>query len=168
MSRLRILVVIAVAVGASLSACGGNSDQAKKELAQARATINTERDAANREAAQAKEEAAAARQELADTKDKVAEERARLDRLRSEISGARAAVQENTIPGTGTFEVGKDIQPGTYRADARSGCYWARLSSLNTSDIIDNNNSDGPVVVEIKPDDRAFETQDCADFHRAD
>jgi hypothetical protein len=38
---------------------------------------------------------------------------------------------------------------------------------LDTSDIIDNDNADGPVVVEILPSDKAFETDGCADFHRA-
>jgi ATP-dependent exoDNAse (exonuclease V) alpha subunit len=108
-----------------------------------------------------------AREKLAETKQKVSDERGRLERLQAKSGQAKQAIAENTISGTGTFEVGKDIQPGTYRAEARSGCYWARLSSLNTSDIIDNNNADGPVVVEIKASDRAFETSGCADFHRA-
>ena len=48
-----------------------------------------------------------------------------------------------------------------YRTPGGSQCYWARLSSLDTSDIIDNNNSSGPQVVEILPTDRAFLTQNC-------
>ena len=83
------------------------------------------------------------------------------------MSGARAEVAKNTIPGTGTFVVGNDINPGTYRAEARSGCYWARLSSLNTSDILDNDNADGPVVIEILPSDKALQASDCADFHKS-
>ena len=66
----------------------------------------------------------------------------------------------------GTYVVGEDIQPGSYRAKASPGCYWARLSSLNTSDIIDNGNADGPVAIDVLPSDRALELSGCADFVR--
>jgi hypothetical protein len=58
------------------------------------------------------------------------------------------------------------VRPGTYRAAASPGCYWARLSSLDTSDIIDNDNADGPVVVQVLPSDKAFQTTRCASFHK--
>jgi hypothetical protein len=35
------------------------------------------------------------------------------------------------------------------------------LRSLDTSDIIDNNNSNGPQAVEVKPSDKAFLTHGC-------
>ncbi|WP_238553484.1 hypothetical protein [Mycobacterium colombiense] len=54
-----------------------------------------------------------------------------------------------------------DILPGMYRSPGGTRCYWARLRSLDTSDIIDNNNSTGPQAVDILPTDRAFLTQDC-------
>jgi hypothetical protein len=50
--------------------------------------------------------------------------------------------------------------PGTYREPGGTPCYWARLRSLDTSDIIDN--SDGPQVVEIQLSDKAFQTRGCA------
>jgi hypothetical protein len=78
----------------------------------------------------------------------------------------RAAVKANTFQGTGTFLVGSDIKPGTYRAATSPGCYWARLWSLDTSDIIDNDNADGPVVVQILPSDKAFKASGCASFHK--
>lgn len=40
-------------------------------------------------------------------------------------------------------------------------CYWKRLASLDTSDIIDNNGSLGPQIVEIKGTDKAFYTSNC-------
>jgi hypothetical protein len=55
----------------------------------------------------------------------------------------------------------------TIRQQVTHEQHWARLSTLDTSDIIDNDNADGPVVVEIMPSDKAFETDGCADFHRA-
>lgn len=68
--------------------------------------------------------------------------------------------------GDGTYVVGSDIPPGTYSSNGGSGCYWARLASLNTEDIIDNNISDGPQTVEILPSDKAFLTEGCGDWHR--
>ena len=40
------------------------------------------------------------------------------------------------------------------------------MASLDTNNIIDNNNADGPVVVQLQPTDKAFQTSGCADFHR--
>jgi hypothetical protein len=68
---------------------------------------------------------------------------------------------KSVIGTDGTYLVGTDIQPGMYRTPGGSACYWARLRSLDTSDIIDNNNSTGPQVIEILPTDRAFKTSNC-------
>ena len=71
------------------------------------------------------------------------------------------------IPGNGVFQVGVDVQPGTYvSAPPAVSCYWARLSSSNTSDIIANNNSTGQSVVTIKPGDKFFESSGCSDWTR--
>lgn len=67
----------------------------------------------------------------------------------------------SVIEGDGTYLVGSDILPGIYRTPGGSRCYWARLDSLDTSDIIDNNNSTGPQVIEILGTDRAFQTSGC-------
>jgi len=68
---------------------------------------------------------------------------------------------KTSISTDGTYQVGVDIVPGTYRTAGGSSCYWARLSSLSTNDIIDNNNSSGPQVVGILPSDKAFLTERC-------
>ena len=82
------------------------------------------------------------------------------------INGAKQVAAKDTIPGSGTFIVGRDINPGSYEASASAGCYWARLASLDTSNIIDNDNAAGPVAVQILSTDKAFEDSDCASFHR--
>lgn len=94
-------------------------------------------------------------------------QQAKLRRLQEQVDGAKQVVEANTIPGTGRFVVGEDIEPGIYRAEAKPGCYWARLGSLDNSDINENENADGPVVVEILSSDGAFEAQDCADFTKS-
>lgn len=74
---------------------------------------------------------------------------------------------KTTIPSSGTYLVNVDIAPGIYRTNGGYGCYWARLRSLDTDDVIDNNVSDGPQVVEIKPTDMAFLTKACASWQRS-
>ena len=66
--------------------------------------------------------------------------------------------------GDGTWQVGKDIQPGTYRTRKGSrGCYYARLNGFSgdTSDILANDNTDNPTVVTIAPTDTGFESTRC-------
>ncbi|WP_232070281.1 hypothetical protein [Mycobacterium noviomagense] len=73
----------------------------------------------------------------------------------------------------GTYRVGTDIVLGTYRSGGKSSegesdCYWARLNSLNPTDIIDNNISTGPQVVALQPSDKAFLTHSCQPWQKAD
>lgn len=75
---------------------------------------------------------------------------------------------KTTISTDGTYQVGVDIVPGTYRSAGGTGCYWSRLKSLNTSDIINNNLSDGPQVVAIQPTDAAFLTKNCGPWQKSD
>lgn len=66
--------------------------------------------------------------------------------------------------GDGTFQVGKDIQPGTYRTRVgSSNCYYARLKGFSGSldDILANDNTDAPAIVTIKSSDKGFESQNC-------
>lgn len=89
-----------------------------------------------------------------------------LDAREQEIGAAEAQVAANTIPGTGTFVVGEDVAPGTYRTAGSSGCYWVRLSGTSgeLGDILANGLSDGPLTVTIAPSDQAFETQGCGEW----
>jgi hypothetical protein len=65
--------------------------------------------------------------------------------------------------GDGTFQVGTDIQPGTYRNTGSSGCYFARLSGFGNTvdDIIANNNVDTATIVTIFASDKGFQSQGC-------
>ncbi|OMB99158.1 hypothetical protein A5739_04330 [Mycobacterium colombiense] len=76
---------------------------------------------------------------------------------------------KTSIENNGTFIVNKDIAAGTYRTDGgKSGCYWARLRSFNTNDVIDNNVGDGQQVVRILPTDAAFMTRSCGTWQKID
>jgi hypothetical protein len=55
----------------------------------------------------------------------------------------------------GTWEVNKQIAPGTYWTKGGPNCYWERESNLtgDTSAIIANGNTIGQVIVTIAPSD---------------
>ncbi|CCF86057.1 hypothetical protein [Nitrolancea hollandica] len=69
----------------------------------------------------------------------------------------------------GTYRVGVDIAPGTWRnSDSSSGCYWARLSGFSgeLDDIIANEFTESLQVVEIRPSDTGFNTSRCGTWTR--
>ncbi|MFE7193938.1 hypothetical protein [Kitasatospora sp. NPDC057541] len=78
------------------------------------------------------------------------------------------AAPADTIDGSGTFLVGTDIRPGTYRTAGPAGgvarmCYWERARSADgdLDSIIANENLTGQGVVTIKKSDVVFKTQGC-------
>ncbi|HVW41261.1 MAG TPA: hypothetical protein VHC18_07920 [Amycolatopsis sp.] len=72
----------------------------------------------------------------------------------------------------GTYVVGVDIKPGTYRTGGptRSTCYWFRLkdTSGELSAVIASDGTRGPATVTIKPSDRAFKTSGCMTWIKMD
>ena len=68
-------------------------------------------------------------------------------------TAAKLAQQQQAINasqfGDGLYQVGKDIQAGQYHTAGGSGCYWGKLRSSNTTDILDNNLSSGPQTVTV-------------------
>ena len=69
--------------------------------------------------------------------------------------------------GRGTFQVGPEVAPGTWRSSGPApddSCYWERLSGFGggIDDIIANDNQDvGPVTVTIAPGDVGFASSRC-------
>ena len=59
----------------------------------------------------------------------------------------------------GIYEVGREIPVGTYKTSGGGGdnCYYARLRSDATTDIIANNNSTGPMTMRVRPTDKFVE-----------
>lgn len=71
----------------------------------------------------------------------------------------------------GTWRVGSEVKPGTYRVDAKTGCYWERMRGFSgdgLKDIIANgvSGSDGPVTVTIKKTDLGFKSQLCGTWKK--
>ncbi|MCA1189238.1 MULTISPECIES: PASTA domain-containing protein [unclassified Saccharopolyspora] len=89
--------------------------------------------------------------------------------------GAENDAQEptNSGIGDGTYAVGTDIEPGTYKSAGPSSsvvpmCYWARLkdTSGEFDSIIANNVGEGPATVTIQDGDGAFEVRGCQPFEK--
>jgi hypothetical protein len=106
-------------------------------------------------------------------------ERAKLDQrtaalaVRSrELRQAERALQreigvvKRTQFSDGTFIVGKEVRPGTYRARAGGDCYWARLSGFGGNDIIVNGGFSRNQTVTISSSDKGFESRNCGTWHR--
>src|SRR6266487_1920953 len=70
--------------------------------------------------------------------------------------------------GDGTFVVGKDIKPGTYKSGGQQGCYYARLSGFGgtVDDIISNANTDTAAIVTISASDKGFQSDSCGTWTR--
>ncbi|MGI5338384.1 hypothetical protein ACQEVS_13765 [Streptomyces sp. CA-181903] len=76
------------------------------------------------------------------------------------------AAKKADIPGSGTFQVGSDVKPGTYRSvgnKSSGNCYWERAkdSKGEPDSIIANDNVTGSSYVTIKADDKIFKSQGC-------
>jgi hypothetical protein len=64
--------------------------------------------------------------------------------------------------GQGTFIVGTDIQPGTYKSTLGESCYWERLSNFGgTLGGIIANNFGGKAIVTIRSSDKGFHSSRC-------
>ncbi|MCX4526216.1 MULTISPECIES: hypothetical protein [unclassified Streptomyces] len=77
------------------------------------------------------------------------------------------------VKGSGTFQVGKDVQPGTYRTSGnKSGdnCYWERAkdSSGELESTLANDNVTGTSYVTVKATDKIFKSSDCKGWEAVD
>ena len=92
-------------------------------------------------------------------------------------SSPSSSASPKTSFGNGTFEVGIDIEPGTYRSTGPSSgsapyCSFARLKSAgggmsDVNNVIDIQNVGGPAVVTIDSTDGGFFSQLCNEWHKA-
>jgi hypothetical protein len=93
------------------------------------------------------------------------EREAELQEWEQSLIATEEQIEAGTIPGDGIWVVGEDVEPGVYRAQGSGGsCYWARLRSLDGSDIITNHFGSANVSVEIHASDAAFETSGCGSW----
>jgi len=92
-------------------------------------------------------------------------------RFLSSLPEPPAEFPQRIMPGT--YLIGIDIQPGTYRgqagAEITNSCYWARLRNVSgeLGAIIANDNAIGQFYVQVQPSDFAL-TTNCELEHTGD
>jgi hypothetical protein len=90
----------------------------------------------------------------------------------SDKASAKASAKPAAKPafdGSGTFQVGSDIQPGTYKSTGNDDgmCYWERAKDAkdDMDSILANDNVKGSSYVTITKTDKIFKTTDCKDWY---
>ncbi|MGC0331490.1 hypothetical protein RKD23_004480 [Streptomyces sp. SAI-170] len=77
-----------------------------------------------------------------------------------------------SIDGSGDYQVGSDIKPGTYRSTGNTDgmCYWERAkdASGELDSLLANDNVTGTGYVTVKATDKLFTSSDCADWEAVD
>ncbi|MFJ8083729.1 hypothetical protein ACIQ6Y_24360 [Streptomyces sp. NPDC096205] len=77
-----------------------------------------------------------------------------------------------SIGGSGDYQVGSDIKPGTYRSTGNTDgmCYWERAkdASGELDSLLANDNVTGTSYVTVKATDKLFTSSDCADWETVD
>lgn len=88
-------------------------------------------------------------------------------KLSKTINLADMKFPSNTFE-NGTFIVGEDIEPGTYKTKGNRGCYYARLKGFSgeLEDILSNDNADESAIVTIKATDKGFTSTRCAQWEK--
>jgi hypothetical protein len=74
---------------------------------------------------------------------------AAVNALQQKLQQEQGIVQSSTISQDGVYVVGKDIPSGVYHTTGGNQCYYATLGSTDTSNILDNNNFNGPDTVDV-------------------
>ncbi|WP_154663787.1 hypothetical protein [Saccharomonospora iraqiensis] len=90
-----------------------------------------------------------------------------LDEREAEISATEEEIAANTV-GDGTWTVGVDLEPGTYRAqDVSSDCYWAiSASGSNGSDLLENDIPGGGNPTVTLAEGQDFQSRRCGEWTR--
>ncbi|WP_411149317.1 hypothetical protein [Streptomyces sp. A30] len=82
------------------------------------------------------------------------------------------AKKKAAFSGSGDFEVGTDVKPGTYRTTSNSDglCYWERAkdASGEMDSLLANDNVSGTSYVTVKATDKLFKSSDCNDWEAVD
>jgi len=96
---------------------------------------------------------------------------------REELLSKKEAVVTRIVEGIrassfadGTWEVGKDIMPGKYKALEPDGrCYWEKSTGGDgIGSIVANDNARGPTTVIISPKVAFFKTRGCGTWVKTD
>lgn len=82
------------------------------------------------------------------------------------------AEKKAAFSGDGTYQVGKDVKPGTYRTTGNTDdmCYWERAkdASGDMDSLLANDNVTGSSYVTVKASDKLFKSEGCHDWETVD
>ena len=145
---------IGVAIGRSpISGYQQQIAQAHRNLAAEQALLATEKATLATEQTQVQTAQTAATNAmstaLAQVKARYKSKLASVQSLQRKLRHEQGIIQASTISADGVYVVGKDIPSGTYHTSGGSQCYYATLGSTDTSNILDNNNFNGPETVDV-------------------
>lgn len=132
---------------------------AQDATAVAERKLATAQTAATEAAAKAKKAAESA---LTTRSNAVAGKEAALLEREKKVGLAESEAAANTFSGDGTFIVGDDVKPGTYKSAGGVNCYWVRNDK--GGDIIANDLGDGPTVIVIGVGDFSVTARGCEPF----
>jgi hypothetical protein len=176
--RTAILATSAVVLALSLTACGGSDPKSSAEYKALASKLSDTQS----QLAKAQQQVGNLPQEQASLKaaqDQLDSDQAGLATAEQNVSGREKTVEKrekavkkiegtiaaNTIPGDGTYKVGGDMNPGTYKSIDNEECYWQLSSDANGNDIIANNNVNGQAIISARTGEY-FQSQDCSDWHK--
>jgi hypothetical protein len=164
-------LVVALGVGAAIGATGASNTSAvnaanqklaaaQRQLGTLRSQVSTLQSQATTLHAQYQQAKTSAQNAttIADQKASIAwttrnaqldQKAATLKQQQATLNAQTGAVAANTISQDGVYVVGRDIKGGTWHTTGGGQCYYAKLGSTDTSNIIDNNNITGPATVDL-------------------
>ncbi|MCZ2857629.1 hypothetical protein [Blastococcus sp. VKM Ac-2987] len=163
-------LVVGLLVGGGVGAAIATSDPTTSEeyqalqgdLDEAEARVIAMSDAARKADGRARE-----------AQEEAAQQRAALDEQAAEVAAREQAVAQverqiaATSIGVGTWTVGVDVEPGTYRTSepVLGDCYWGIYASgTNGSDIIENDIVQGGFPTVTLREGQDFENNRCGTF----
>ncbi len=156
--------IVVLLIGVGIGATGGSQtsliNSQKAQIARLQATVTTDKSQLSTERLQVSNAQAQAKNAMSIALTRVqGQYKSKFNALKDQehkVAGLQArlnrelgVVAKSTISADGVYVVGKDIPAGVYHTTGGSQCYYATLGSTDTSNILDNNNFNGPETVDV-------------------
>ena len=82
-----------------------------------------------------------------------------------DVTEAEELLAVTTVPGGGTYEVGADIEAGSYRSPGKRGCHYSVYGDAEGKDVLLDKTTAGSASVSLRAGTR-FVTRGCAEWTR--
>lgn len=155
-----VLLFIGIGIGATGSSQASLINSQKARISRLQATVATDKSRLSTERLQLSDAQAQAKNAtsiaLTQVRNQYKSKFAALQAKEQKAAGLQAklnrelgVVAKSTISADGVYVIGKDIPSGVYHTSGGGQCYFATLGSTDTSNILDNNNFNGPETVDV-------------------